>query len=140
MSTKNQKEKPMTNVLTPGPASNNLVVFTQSGRTGSYGILLEWPNTKRKVVYGFAEQKTFWADKVQWLPVHASEHKKVFTQFCEEGWWEGLFGGVSGSLPVTAAVFDARIVDEVCELKLGGIWTPLGRINLVYHSKATEPK
>jgi hypothetical protein len=133
----------MYNPSVAGPASNNIVVYSQSGRASHLGVLLDWLGTEKKVVYGFERSESLWANQAIIIPATAD----AYAQMCSKHWWTRFLAGTIDHRFVTAEVFDGRMSGNVCELRFSPkskegtqeVWVPLTEVILVAHFDARQP-
>ncbi len=130
----------MQNVLIAGPATGNLVVYSQSGRSSYLGVVLNWLGTDQKVVYGFDRDETLWANQV--MVIRAPQES--YSQMCTSRLWNRFLAGTIDRSFITAQVFDGRMNGRVCELRFSPlheteIWVPLDQVLLVAHLDARQP-
>jgi len=121
------------------PKSGDLVIYSQSGRSSYLGVLLNWPNTGEKVVYGFERNETLWANQVMVISAPSDAYAKM----CQEGRWKRFLAGTVNNQFITALVHDGKMHGDVCELAFTRgsktYWFPLQEVTLVAHLDAKEP-
>lgn len=130
----------MTNVLTTGPASDNLVIYSVGNRN-CHGLIFNLAEAQADVIYDFDGGHTIWAESIQIVAMHVSN----FAFMCNYRWWNGVMAKTADVRFGDTEISKGRMQGTICELNFAPvgaepIWIPLSEVVLTGHVNARVPK